>query len=229
MTFELLPILDLMLNFYQKPRDANRFQEYLKILRGNTKDDLVMPIGGFNPMAKEHVFEKLMALKTLNAEDIMREVIKNLNEEMIGKNEGKFKVALNLCDDFLGGWTNRYTTDFDSKFKLNALVKRQFCTPIFWSSESYNEHLIKQITLEYALRTIYWLEKPKPISLREHVEQEQFVIQNSTGFERIPQLEKYRNFYLEHSESDSYSLTFNFFYGNEASELLGFPVFEKRI
>ncbi len=34
MTFELLPVLALMLNLYQKPRSNDRFQEYLKILRG---------------------------------------------------------------------------------------------------------------------------------------------------------------------------------------------------
>jgi hypothetical protein len=227
MNFELLPILDLMLKFYQKPRDADRFQEYLKILRGNTKDDLVMPIGGFNPMAKDHVFDKLLVLKTLDVETIIQDVLDRLNEKMKGENKGNFKVAFNVCDDLLGGWTNRFTTDYDSKFKINALVKRQFCTPIFWSSESYDVDLIKKRTIEYALRTSYWLEKPKPNSLREHVEQEQFVIQNSTGFKQIPQLEKYKDFYTEHSESDNYPLIFNFFYGDEASQLLGFPVFEK--
>jgi hypothetical protein len=227
MNFELLPILDLMLKFYQKPRDADRFQEYLKILRGNTKDDLVMPIGGFNPMAKDHVFDKLLVLKTLDVETIMQDVLDRLNEKMKGENDLKFKVAFNVCDDLLGGWTNRFTTDYDSKFKINALVKRQFCTPIFWSSESYDVDLIKKRTIEYALRTSYWLEKPKPNSLREHVEQEQFVIQNSTEFKQIPQLEKYKDFYIEHLESDNYPLIFNFFYGDEASQLLGFPVFEK--
>jgi hypothetical protein len=227
MTFELLPVLDLMMDFYQKPIGNNRFQEYLKILRGNTKDDLVMPISGFNPMAKDHVFDKLVALKTLDVERVMRDVLDRLNEKMKGKNERNFKVVFNVCDDLLGGWTNRYTTDFDSKFKINALINRQFCTPIFWSSEPYNVDLIKQRTIEYALRTIHWLEKSKPLSLREHVEQEQFVIQNSTVFKQIPQLEKYKEFYLEHSESDNYLLIFNFFYGDEASQLLGFPIFEK--
>jgi hypothetical protein len=227
MTFELLPVLDLMMDFYQKPIGNNRFQEYLKILRGNTKDDLVMPISGFNPMAKDHVFDKLVALKTLDVERVMRDVLDRLNEKIKGKNERNFKVVFNVCDDLLGGWTNRYTTDFDSKFKINALINRQFCTPIFWSSEPYNVDLIKQRTIEYALRTIYWLEKSEPLSLREHVEQEQFVIQNSTEFKQIPQLEKYKEFYLEHSDSDNYLLIFNFFYGDEASQLLGFPVFEK--
>jgi hypothetical protein len=226
MTFELLPILDIMLDFYQKPRNNDRFQEYLKILRGGTKDDLVMPIGGFNPMAKEHVLDKLNELKKLDAERIMQNVLLKLNENLACNNDVKYKVVLNLCDDLMGGWTSRYTTDFDSKFNINALVKRQFCTPVFWSSEFYSTHLIQKRTLECALRTQYWLEKSKPNTLREHVEQEQFVFQNSYESNQILQLKKKEKFYMKHSESDSYPLIFNFFYGNEASESLGFPVFD---
>jgi hypothetical protein len=227
MTFVLLPILDVMSNFYQMPRGNDRFQEYLKILRGNTKDDMVMPIGGFNPMAKEHILVKLNELKTLDAEGIMLEILGNLNKKLFLKNDLIYKVALNLSDDLLGGWTNRFTTDFDSKFKINALVKRQFCTPVFWSSEIYSEHLVRQRTVEYALRTIYWLEKPKPITLKEHVEQEQFVAKNSFPSYLFHSFDSQKEFYLKHSESDNYHLIFNFFYGNEASEQLGFPVFEK--
>lgn len=227
MTFELLPVLDIMLNLYQKPRSNDRFQEYLKILRGNTKDDLIMPIGGFNPMAKEHILDKLYELKALNAEAIIQDVAALLNEKKLIYTEKKYKIALNLSDDLMGGWTNRFTTDFDSKFKINALVKRQFCTPIFWTSESFNELLIRQRTFEFALRTIYWLEKPKPITLREFVEQEQFVIQNSPISEQMPLSDALKNFYLKHSESDNYHLIFNYFYGDDASNQLGFPLFEK--
>lgn len=227
MTFELLPVLDIMLNLYQKPRSNDRFQEYLKILRGNTKDDLIMPIGGFNPMAKEHILDKLNELKALDAEAIMQDVAAQLNEKKLINNEKKYKIALNVSDDLMGGWTNHFTTDFDSKFKINALVKRQFCTPIFWTSESFNELLIRQRTFEFALRTIYWLVKPKPITLREFVEQEQFVIQNSPIYEQMPQSDALKNFYLKHSESDNYHLIFNYFYGDDASNQLGFPLFEK--
>jgi hypothetical protein len=227
MAFELLPILDIMTNFYQKPRNNDRFQEYLKILRGNTKDDMVIPIGGFNPMAKEHILTKLIELKNLDTEGIMLQVLEKLNKRMLLDNERMYKVALNVCDDLLGGWTNRFTTDFDSKFKINALVKRQFCTPIFWSSESYNENLIKIRTEENALRTLYWLENPKPNTLKEHVEQELFVAKNSFPPSYVQQFETQKEFYLKYSESDSYHLIFNFFYGDDASEKLGYPVFKK--
>lgn len=228
MTFEILPILDIMLNLYQKPRNNERFLEYLKILRGNSKDDLVLPIGGFNPMAKVHILDKLNELKALDIEKVMHLALEEFNKKIReDKNEKIFKVAFNVSDDLMGGWTNRFTTDYDSKFKINALVNRQFCTPIFWTSESYNVQLIKQRTIEFALRTFYWLEKPKPNTLKEHVEQEVFVAQNSLVPFQIPQLQAHKIFYKTHLESDNYHLIFNFFYGNEASDQLGFPVFEK--
>ena len=81
MSFELLPIIDKMLDFYQNPRNSDRFQVYLKMLQGDTKGDLVLPIGGFNPMAKEHILEKLEELKALNTEGVMQKVIVDFNKK----------------------------------------------------------------------------------------------------------------------------------------------------
>ncbi len=71
MIFQLLPVLDTMLSFYEKPLNSTRFQAYLQLLQGDTKSDLVFPIGGFNPMAKTHILliinylKKLLILKKL--------------------------------------------------------------------------------------------------------------------------------------------------------------------
>jgi hypothetical protein len=157
MHFELVPILDTMRDFYEKPRDLDRFQAYLSLLQGETKGDLARPIGGFNPMAKAHVLDKLNQLKNLYAEKIMAETLVNISSKQL--NVPIFKVSLTLADDWQGGWTNRFTADFDSKFKLNALINRQFCTPVFWTSEDYSVDLIQERTLEYAFRTQYWVNK----------------------------------------------------------------------
>ena len=129
MSFELLPIIDRMLDFYQKPRDAAIFQLYLNMLlprdsygKGDTKGDLVLPIGGYNPMGKEHVSEQLTALKALDTEGVMQNVISQVNKKD-DKTQPHFKIALCLSDDLKGGWTNRFTTDYDSKFKLKIHIK----------------------------------------------------------------------------------------------------------
>lgn len=228
MKFEILPTIDTMLELYEKPRSIERFQEYISILQGTTKD-LVVPIAGFNPMAKEHLLNRLAALKDMKAEALMQDVIDEMNLEQRNEPDLKvIKVALNLADDLKGGWTNRYTTDYDSKFKINAIVKRNFCTPLLWASEPFSEMLIRRRTLEYVMRTIYWQANTNPKTLKEHIDQEIFVakkrnyeseIINSTEFEILD------NFYSKYKHADEYSLVFNFLYGDNASKSLAFPVY----
>ena len=233
MTFQILPIIDIMLEIYQKPRGMDRFQDYIKTLQGDSKGDLSLPISGFNPMAKDHIIPKLLELKDLEAEILIKKVLEKLNDQF--KNEKKdihFKVALNLSDDLKGGWTNRFTTDFDSKFKINALVNRGFCTPIFWTSENFDAEIIQKRTLEYALRSYYWLNYPKPNTLQQHIQQELFVAQNTLLIKHNPSpleslwtvhWQKWDNFYQKNKETDNFHVIFNFFYGDAVCESLGFP------
>lgn len=228
MTFELLPIMDTMIDLYEKPKTFERFQEYLNILQGDKKGDLSIPIGGFNPMAKEHLLDRLQELKTLGAEKIIKETLCYLNGMNSSKNsDRKFKVAINLSDDLKGGWTNRFTSDYDSKFKFNGLFSRNFCTPIFWSSESFTPDLIRERTLEYVFRTVYWLNKPKPKTLREHLDQEIFVAKQSKSNYKIQKtdFEDLDKFYKDNENTDSYHVIFNFFYGDKASASLGLPTY----
>jgi hypothetical protein len=123
----------------------------------------------------------------------------------------------------LGGWTNRYTTDYDNRFKINALVQRNFCTPLFWSSEDYDLEKIRTRVLTACYRIVYWLNKPKPQTLDEHLQQEIFVAQK-TGLllnnNQSPELQK---LYTSFRDSDDYSLIFNYLYGDEGSNSLSMP------
>lgn len=214
MKFELIPILDRMIDFYHQPRSFERFKEYLYALQGDTKGDLVLPISGFNPMAKEHIPQKLIRLKDLNAEAIAQQVMDDINaRDLIPANQRVIRVALTLADDLKGGWTNRYTTDYDSKFKLNALVNRNFCVPYFWSSEEYSTDMIKLRIAEHLFRTLYRMNYPQPNTLREHVQQELFVTRETNQLNGgvNSEWDRVHLFYLENMESDQYNLIFNFF------------------
>ena len=196
------------------------------MLQDGKKGDLTLPIVGFNPMAKEHILQKLTELKDLKAEEVIQDTLKSINIALIEEHDPRtFKVVLNLADDLKGGWTNLYTTDYDSKFKINALVSRSFCAPFFWTSESYTEQLIRNRTLEYAFRTIYWLTHPKPKTLKDHIEQEIYVAEmskiDSDNFDSI-EFELLDNFYSKYQESDDYGVVFNFLYGDNASKSLEF-------
>jgi hypothetical protein len=227
MKFQVIPVIDLMLELYQKPVAPARFQDYLTLLQGESKGDLVLPLGGFNPMAKEYAVSKLRELKALGAEAIASEVSVELNQILSHQDTDKtIGIAVTLSDDLKGGWTNRYTSDYDSKFKINALLSRNFCTPIFWTGEFFSSAMIRQRILEYAWRAVYRQSHKAPVSLREHLEQEIFVarqVPDSTLAENgtnasVAQL------YHRHMDSDDYHTVFNFLYGSKASASLEFPV-----
>ncbi|WP_212003907.1 hypothetical protein [Chitinophaga sp. HK235] len=227
MQFEVLPVIDIMLNLYHQPAGMERFHQYLKQLQGNTKGDLAMPLGGFNPMGKVHVSAQLELLKALHAEEIMTAALSGINQRCKQLAPYKvFRVALNLCDDLKGGWTNRYTTDYDSRFKIQALVARGFSVPVFWTSETYDASLIRTRTLESCYRTLYRLSSSRPATLEEHGKQERYVTihAGSAPGESGPH-PAVAAFYRQHSDSREYAVIFNFLYGDEAAVSLGFPSF----
>lgn len=227
MPFELLPVLDTMLDLYRKPRSRERFQDYLATLQGDKKGDMALPISGFNPMAKEHVLHKLEELKALDAEQLMQIALVDVNATTATRlPAAPIRVVLNLADDLHGGWTNRYTTDYDSKFKLSAFVNRNFCAPYFWTSETVTPDLIRLRTREYAFRTVYWLTHARPQTLKEYVAQEAFVAKNTgAANSRHASAQKLREFYDTHQQDDRFNVIFNFLYGDDACISLGFPTF----
>ena len=224
MKFVLLPILDIMIELYQQPLSPKRFQNYLATLKGGTKDDMTLPIAGFNPMAKPHVLQQLLELKTLGIESIIAKELEQLN---VGNADlfpdKKISVSFCLCDDLKGGWTNKHTTDFDSKFKINAFVARDMCVPYFWTSEVVTAAIIKHRVREYCYRTIYWQEKKRPQTLGQMVAQELFVQEKANAVHSSPIKDSSINDFVErHNESDNVALLLNFWYGDKAVEALGY-------
>jgi hypothetical protein len=219
MHFRLIPIIDTMVEFYSVPPSIERFNKYLSILEGQTKGELEVPIAAYNPMAKEHVRERLLELKELHAEDLIVETLAGFNQEFKNLNpEITLGVCLNLADDLYGGWTNRITTDYQSKFQINALVKRSFCTPHFWTSEAFSKELIISRTEEYVFNTLYFLEHGKPVTLNDHSQQLKFVLGKLGEKSPICSLKHFEKF----KSSEDYSVIINFLYGDETAIELGF-------
>lgn len=228
MIFKVVPILEKMVQFYEQARSRDRFEQYLKMLRGASKDDMVLPIAGYNPMGKENVSVKLKELLALEAEAIAVSTLERINAKRSPKEDRIIELVLNLVDDVGGAWSNHFTTDYTSKFQIQALVKRNFCAPHFWTSETFTTDRIRKRIEAYAYRTIYFIDSGKPATLKDHLMQEIFVQRNLS----LPPLNidsssllATETFYQDHLESDNYSLLFNFFYGDEASKLLGYPTF----
>lgn len=229
MKFELVPILEKIAELYKQPAGKERFNAYLTLLTGNTRNDLELPISGFNPMAKQDTIGKLKQLIESDTERIAAEEIARINQGLAHINtEPIIKVFINLADDRHGGWTNRYTSDYDSKFRINALLQRNFCTPVFWTSENYSTEKIRRRVSEYLFRTIYRLNHCAPATLSEHIRQEAFVQFSNPG---TPLPDKFdaaaaEAFLHANGDSEDYNLIFNFMYGDLAAANLAFPVFD---
>lgn len=223
MKFEVLPVLEQMIRLYELPLGMERFNAYLKMIEGNSKGDYLLPVGGFNPMAKQHVLEMMHALKVLGIEELMTKTLQELNRNLPSHpNDKTFKVAFNLSDDLKGGWTNRYVSDYQSKFKLKPLIKREFCVPIFWSSEHVDAKNIKMRTLEFCYRTIYATHQASPKTLKQHLQQELFVLEHvNIEHEVSGEFESLIEFYKKHQGTEEQHILLNFIYGDQAALALG--------
>src|ERR1700732_5106600 len=64
-----VPVLQTLRDLYVQPRDMQRFRRYIASLTGGT-DDVVLPIGVANPMAKEHAVVKIDELLAIGADEV---------------------------------------------------------------------------------------------------------------------------------------------------------------
>ena len=225
MTFEIVHIIDKMEALYRIPRSKERFDIYLNMLQGGSGSDMILPIAGYNPMGNDFVLEKLIDLKKLDVENLISEELISLNRTLKSQDSTTFQVVINLIDDVGGAWSEHCTTDYNSRFKLTPLLRRKFSTPIFWTSENFNKNLIVERTRRQVYDTVYNCKFGPPLTLKDHVQQELFVQNESININDVNELqdfEKLNRFYQKHLESKDYSLIFNFLYGDEASESLGY-------
>lgn len=229
MKFQLIPVLERMAKLYQLPRDRTRFDTYLSMLQGDG-DDMILPIAGYNPMGKGEVLDKINELIELGAEELIQDELTRINEKEYGSKGRTIGVAINLADNLGGAWSNLYTTDYTSKFRIAPLIKRNFCTPFFWISEPITKALIVRRTQEYIFRTIFCIIQKEPQSLKDCFDQEIFVQLNTnqTAHNRNQNFSEIERFYLNHQSSDDYNLIFNFFYGDDASESLGYKSYGRK-
>lgn len=228
MKFELLKVLEKILDLYKLPRNKERFDTYLFLLRGTNKDEMILPIAAFNPLGKELALNKVEQLLELDAETLVEKHLQQINTKLVDSGEQVFNVAINLIDDVEGSWSNYAVTDYKNKFEFDGLIKRNFCTPIFWTSEIINEEKIIQRTKEFVYRTIYWIDKGKPQTLFDLFELEVYVnlsCENQYVKSESCDIELIESYYNKHSNSTDYNLNLNFFYGDEETKDLNFPAF----
>ena len=101
-----------------------------------------------NPMGKDHVTALLDAYLAMDADGIGARVTAEVAARLADV-PGDFKVGLLVCDDLMGGGTNRYDYEFAFRFgpvrlpsggvKGSRWLKDLWLTGVLWSSEPASE------------------------------------------------------------------------------------------
>ena len=115
MKLEFVPLLQLQRDLYRIPRGRERFREYLRVMLNDDRSDVRLPLGVMNPMGKDHVPSLIDALLMLDADGVAARAVGEVSARLLGV-PGEFKAALVVADDLMGGWTNRYTSEFSLRF-----------------------------------------------------------------------------------------------------------------
>src|SRR5262245_60202792 len=106
MKLTYIPLLTEQRELYRRPRDRKRFKAYLHMTLDFQSKRVKLPTLGMNPMAREHVATFLDAIISIDADAVGEAAMKEAEPELRGV-PGSHRVALVVCDDVGGGWTNR--------------------------------------------------------------------------------------------------------------------------
>lgn len=225
MNFEYTPLLQLQRDLCDGPRGAERFKEYIRTLRGNTVDDMELPLSAFNPMAKEHVSDLLDEYIAMGAEDAAAETVAH-PARCIQRGEGSFRVALVLADDAHGGWTNRITTEFENRFNDRAHHRRGWACGLLWTSEPASLDSIREAVASAVWRACFVQQHGWPKTLASMMGQSACVAVNA-GCDSKPkydqeELEYTRTVIEPFRESEKKSDQIACLFGDAAAKELGY-------
>jgi hypothetical protein len=184
MNLDYVPLLQIQRDLHSLPRNYERFQKYLRTIGPNNGDQLELPsLIIMNPMGKEHVTALLDAILAMDADRIAAKALAEAATEWANES-GDFKATLVVADDLLGGWTNRYATEFTLRFGGGSGVERPLArwakhfwvNGVLWSSEPASERAVREAILTAAYRAVYAQRHGLARTLREMLAQEGHVI-----------------------------------------------------
>ena len=183
MNFDYVPLLRLQRELQGLPRNHDRFRQYLRTIATLDGTGLKLPsLLVMNPMGKDHVTALLDAYLTLDADGIAARAVADASAGLVDE-PGDFKATLVVADDLMGGWTNRYATEFSLRFPeatihclpetgLPRWTKHVWVTGVLWSSEAASERTAREAILTAVYRMVYWQRHGPARKLRDRLAQE---------------------------------------------------------
>src|SRR5262245_5663709 len=119
-----------------------------------------------NPLGKDHVTALLDALLALDADGTAARAVEEVSAQ-VADLPGDYKVGVVIADDLMGGWTNRYASEFTGRFGPDHLRRRtgplprprwlkdDWISAVLWSSEPASERAVREAVQTATLRLAY--------------------------------------------------------------------------
>lgn len=178
MHLTFVPLLEEERELYRRPRDFTRFKAYLRWTIDWEAERVKLPTVMMNPMARDHVAAYLDALLALDAEAVGAAALREAAPALADV-PGTFRVALVVCDDVAGGWTNRYACEY----ALMACAPPPRCLEQFdwhgvvlWAGDAPSARLVREAVLTTLYRVAYVHRHGPPRTLRDVLAQEGWVL-----------------------------------------------------
>src|SRR6516162_5549394 len=175
MKLEFVPLLQVQRDLYRLPRGPERFRAYLQTMIDPETEDPRLPLSAMNPMGKDHVPTLLDRYLAFDADGLAARAVAEA-ESRLSNVEGEFKVALVIADDAMGGWTNRYSSEFKALSGSKPLHKRGWITGTLWTSETPSEQATREETLTAVYRAAHIQQHGFAVTLREIMAQEGYAM-----------------------------------------------------
>lgn len=135
MILTFVPLLRIQRDLYALPRGWDRFRAYLATMVDARTGDIALPLSPMNPMGKDHVPAQLDDYLQSDADGTAARAVAALAAAYPDVT-ASFRVGLVIADDLMGGWTNRYASEFSYRFETRAMHKRGWLLGILWTSEA---------------------------------------------------------------------------------------------
>jgi hypothetical protein len=179
MNLEYVPQLQIQLGLQSLPRDMTRFRQYRRVMLNEDGGGMKLPtLALMNPMGKDHVTALLNGLLAIDADGIAALAVAEASAQMAADPED-FKVGLVIADDLMGGWTNRYATEYTLRFPRYdparprpRWLKHNWISGVLWSSEAASARAVREAILTGVYRTAYIRRHGCARTLRDKLVQE---------------------------------------------------------
>ena len=225
MNLEFVLLLQLQRDLYDVPRGEERFQTYIQTITNADASDIELPpLAAMNPMGKEHVPEMLDTLLALDADEIASDVVTEVSQKLLNQ-PGEFKIGLVVADDLLGGWTNRYTTEFNTRFNNQAILKRGWLSCTLWTSETPSVQIVREEVLTTVYRAAYIQNHGFPKTLEDMLNQEGYAMAMSDCTEpslKADDLVYTKEVITPHLTTQEQPIIIPCLFGDKAAESLGY-------